>query len=62
MFVQHDEYLINTSNINFIKLNEKVLKVYVYFGPTGEGNGGGMISLSCEDEAEYEELIAKLTK
>ncbi|ENV60390.1 hypothetical protein [Acinetobacter soli] len=62
MFVQHDEYLINTSNINFIKLNEKALKVYVYFGPTGEGNGGGMISLSCEDEAEYEELIAKLTK
>lgn len=62
MFVQHDECLINTSNINFIKLNEKVLKVFVYFGPTGEGTGAGMIPLSCEDEAEYEELIAKLTK
>ncbi|MEI2556518.1 hypothetical protein [Acinetobacter pittii] len=62
MFVQHDEYLINTSNINYIKLNENALKVYVYFGPTGEGTGGGMIPLSCEDEAEYEELVKNLTK
>lgn len=40
----------------------KCSKVYVYVGPTGEGTGAGMIPLSCEDEAEYEELIAKLTK
>ncbi len=26
MFVQHDEYLINTSNINYIKLNENALR------------------------------------
>lgn len=62
MFIQHNECFINKSNVNFIKVNENALKLYLYFGATGEGVGGGMITLKCDDEAELEGLIEKLIK
>ncbi|OBY75914.1 hypothetical protein [Acinetobacter gyllenbergii] len=62
MFVQHNEYFINTSNINYFKSNENALKVYVYFGATGEGTGGGMVTLNCDSEIEFDELIENLKK
>ncbi|EOF7534996.1 hypothetical protein ACK2JT_000246 [Acinetobacter baumannii] len=62
MFVQHNEYFINTSNINYIKVNENVLKIYVYFETTREGSGGGVVTLNCDDETEFGLLLSKLTK
>lgn len=61
MFVQHNEYFINTSNINFINANENTLKIYVYFEPTVPGSVGGMLTLDCDDETEYGLLLSKLT-
>lgn len=61
MFVQHNEYFINTKNINFIKANDDTLKISVFFETTREGSGGGVVVLKCDDETEYGLLLSKLT-
>lgn len=61
MFVQHNEYFVNTSNINYIKANENALKIYVYFETSVPGSVGGILTLNCDDETEYGLLLSKLT-
>ncbi|MDC5602494.1 hypothetical protein OFM92_06045 [Acinetobacter baumannii] len=62
MFVQHGEYYLNTSNINYFKVREQDGKVLVFFNISQQGVAGGLVTLYYDGQEELEELIAKLTK
>jgi len=61
MFIQSGNNYINTSNINYINVNEKTLKVFIYFEASVQGSAHDTLVIKCEDINELDELVRKLT-
>ncbi|MCU4581176.1 hypothetical protein KTJ32_09275 [Acinetobacter gyllenbergii] len=62
MFIQHNEYYINTSTITYFKVSESEKKVLVFFGGVSQTNLGEAVTLQYNTKSELDALISKLKK
>jgi hypothetical protein len=62
MFIQHNEYYINTSTITYFKVSESEKKVLVFFGGADQTNFCEAITLQYNTKPELDALISKLIK
>lgn len=61
MFVQHDDYIINKSQINYIKINDVGVRVTIFFGTkSSESHDGSNLSLRFKSQDEMTDFINKL--
>lgn len=61
MFVQHEDYVINTNNINYIKVNAKNNSLTIFFqGKPKDGEVGYSLRLNFESLDEMESFIDDL--
>ncbi|MGR2824857.1 hypothetical protein FY048_04870 [Acinetobacter sp. 1124_18A] len=63
MFIQHDEYIINTDQINYLKIGTNETSLTIFFeGKSKEGGAGFNLKLNFEDEQELSDFVEKLLK
>jgi len=63
MFIQHEEFLINTNRINYIKINDAGLRLHIYFeGKEREGGAGYNLNLRFDSEDELSDFVERILK
>lgn len=60
MFIRHGNYVINTDQIDFMKINQENFSVFISFGVRPDNNStGGTLKLEFDDDLELGDFLEK---
>ncbi|MEN8380773.1 hypothetical protein [Acinetobacter radioresistens] len=60
MFIRHNDYMINTDQINFMRINNEDFSVFISFGVKPEGSAtGASLKIEFEDDLDLGDFLEK---